>query len=987
MESKFIGCVDTSATKRIEGWAYDRSAPLERVRVLAVQSGKVLAATVANKFRADLKSILDSDGCQGFSLELPSLKSFEPISVLVQDSQYELTNSPVIANLEDALTCMQDSGLYELSGSDVLPEELRKITTIRNSYAQLLGRLPSAEEAKNAIAFLVEKSVFELVLSILYSEEFLSRKRDFGKLPQALVSLALAADGLTANWERLLYCLSRTANLGDSQQLSQLLQDWATAPVLGCFTLNEANDVVGWAIDVRNPYLAVSLSLEFGGEIRHTETAGAPYSLAFHFPQLAGASPSKLPAIVANGCPLQFLKTTITPFELLLKKVTLYHTVMWDALIRSNASAVLRQDSILSLQGDGSHSYISKYMEHVYHERFGKAANVQSLKGRSELVSWYVNEFREQWQGNTVFPVSAGFAEHMQEGCFNDEVTELFVSRLLFLFWKKHEVEKDSLFSRLKYMHLLYRLVSSPNAGSVAFLRLCGERLIQPLQARHPDSSRLPFDINWYWRIALAEELQEVGTGEFSAARYVEFTFNKVFFCCASGFHVDLLPAAWLDYWRDDIGDGLGRAELVMAKALLGYEPRLEVAKQWLAEVLYRRYPQLQILKPVESDERTGRLSGRMRALIEGVRQIENKVFVVGHTSQTGLGANLRMTVEALKGINIRPAIVSVDKGELELGEEQCREATDVERPVIIFHVNADRIPYECSRLPADLLEKAHKIGFFLWETSSPPASHRLGLELMDEVWVPTTYLQDIYSRITTTPIVNVRKGISLPTSFEAFERKDIGLSDEDFVFLSIGDFHSSIPRKNPLSVVQAFKAAFSSGENVKLVLKIRNVDFDHWCNQGGYWNRVLEAIGGDERITILDHDLSASHYWGLMDSCDAFVSLHKSEGFGYGIAHAMLLGKPTIVSDYSGSKDFCSDATSFLVEVEEVLVEESEMPSVVAGAVWGMPSVDAAAIQMRRVYQDSGEAQRRATNSLEFMSTNYSLAALSRMYASRLGL
>lgn len=986
METTFIGCVDTSTSRRIEGWAYDQGAPRERVKVVALQSGRVIASALANRFRADLQKSLDSDGCQGFALELPNLRSFEPIRVLVKDTPYELTNSPVIANLEDALSCMQEAGMQELTGSDVLPEELRKITLIRTCYTQLLGRLPTAEEARNAIAFLLDKGVFELVLSILYTEEFLGRTLDFGRLPQALVSLALAADGLTINWERLLYCLTRTTHLGDSQQLTLLLQDWTTAPVLGCFTLDENNEVVGWAVDVKNPYLPVSLGLAFGDEIRHLETAGAPYGLVFKVSQLTGASPSALPELKTSGGSLPFLKTTTTPFEALLKKAALYHMPFWDALTRSNAAAVLKEDSILSRMDGGRYPYLSRYMEHVYHERFGKAADLQSLSGRIELASWYANEFREQWQGRTVYPVSAGFAEYMQGCGFSEEVSEQYVSRLLLLFWKKHELDQDSLFSRTKYLHLLYRLVSSPNAGSAAFLKLCGERLIRPLQARHPDSAQLPFDLNWYWRIALDEELQATGGGRVSAARYVEFTFSKLFFCCVSGFHVDLLPRAWLDYWRGDGGQGLGRAEWILAKALLGYEPAAEAAKLWLAEVLYRRYPQLRILQPTERVPEAGPLSARLRTLIEGVRPVENRIFVIGHTAQTGLGANLRMTVEALQGLGIKPAIVSVDKEELELGAEQCREATEVERPVIIFHVNADRIPYECSRLPVELLEKARKIGFFLWETSSPPPSHGLGLELMDEIWVPTEYLKDIYARVTTTPIVNVGKGIAVPASFERLERQVIGLAEEDFVFLAIGDFHSSIPRKNPLAVVQAFQAAFPTQQGVKLVLKIRNVDFGHWCNQGGYWERVLAAIGSDERISILDHDLSASHYWGLLDSCDAFVSLHKSEGFGYGIAHAMLLGKPTVVADYSGPRDFCTDATSFLVAVEEVPVEASEMPTLVAGAVWGSPSIAAAAAQLRRVHEDRPEAQRRAANAQAFMRTNYSLAALSRTYGDRLG-
>ena len=42
-----------------------------------------------------------------------------------------------------------------------------------------------------------------------------------------------------------------------------------------------------------------------------------------------------------------------------------------------------------------------------------------------------------------------------------------------------------------------------------------------------------------------------------------------------------------------------------------------------------------------------------------------------------------------------------------------------------------------------------------------------------------------------------------------------------------------------------------------------------------------------------------------LIVSCDAYVSLHRSEGFGITMAEAMLLGKPVVATDYSGNIDF----------------------------------------------------------------------------------
>ena len=52
----------------------------------------------------------------------------------------------------------------------------------------------------------------------------------------------------------------------------------------------------------------------------------------------------------------------------------------------------------------------------------------------------------------------------------------------------------------------------------------------------------------------------------------------------------------------------------------------------------------------------------------------------------------------------------------------------------------------------------------------------------------------------------------------------------------------------------------------------------------------------------------------GLLAAADVFVSLHRSEGFGFGLAEAMLLGKQAIGTDYSGNTDFLNTETGYLV-------------------------------------------------------------------------
>jgi glycosyltransferase involved in cell wall biosynthesis len=44
---------------------------------------------------------------------------------------------------------------------------------------------------------------------------------------------------------------------------------------------------------------------------------------------------------------------------------------------------------------------------------------------------------------------------------------------------------------------------------------------------------------------------------------------------------------------------------------------------------------------------------------------------------------------------------------------------------------------------------------------------------------------------------------------------------------------------------------------------------------------------------------------YDIIQCADCVVSLHRSEGFGLFIAEAMYLGKPVIVTNYSGSTNF----------------------------------------------------------------------------------
>ncbi|MGH9655742.1 MAG: glycosyltransferase, partial [Bryobacteraceae bacterium] len=121
-----------------------------------------------------------------------------------------------------------------------------------------------------------------------------------------------------------------------------------------------------------------------------------------------------------------------------------------------------------------------------------------------------------------------------------------------------------------------------------------------------------------------------------------------------------------------------------------------------------------------------------------------------------------------------------------------------------------------------------------------------------------------------------------------------------------------------------------------------------------------------------------------LMAACDSFVSLHRSEGFGLGIAEAMYLAKPVIATNYSGNVDFTKPDNSCLVDYRLVPVQEGEylFPE---GQVWADPNLEQAAAYMRRLAEDREYANEIGSNAAAFIRRQHSARATGARYARRL--
>jgi glycosyltransferase involved in cell wall biosynthesis len=270
-----------------------------------------------------------------------------------------------------------------------------------------------------------------------------------------------------------------------------------------------------------------------------------------------------------------------------------------------------------------------------------------------------------------------------------------------------------------------------------------------------------------------------------------------------------------------------------------------------------------------------------------------------------------------------------------------------------VFFINADQMQVARNVLGREAFAGHHNIGFWVWELEKFPRDWHGAFDLVDEVWVPTEFVRKAIGACTDKPVLRLPKAIEFeaPT---AMDRAHFGLPDDEFVFLFSYDFNSFVSRKNPEAAIAAFRTAFADGiRGVRLLVKSTN---------GGRFPDKLTAlqqsVADDPRIEVRDGFLSRDEMFGLQNTMDCYVSLHRSEGFGLGMAECMYLGKPVIATAYSGNLDFMDRNNSLLVDYKMVPLRNGDYPHW-QGQQWADADVAHAARLMRQVFDDREFAAR----------------------------
>jgi len=347
-----------------------------------------------------------------------------------------------------------------------------------------------------------------------------------------------------------------------------------------------------------------------------------------------------------------------------------------------------------------------------------------------------------------------------------------------------------------------------------------------------------------------------------------------------------------------------------------------------------------------------------------------------------GLGHAARGYIGALEGMGLDVRVI--DAGELLPGTPHAERGRlssmsgkgSTIHPVNIVHINPDLLNTFRTRTGAAFFRGRYTIGIWAWETESFPPKWHDRFDLVDEIWVGGSFMARGISRVSPVPVI-LMPHVVQPGIVEV-DRERFGLNADDFIFLFSFDFNSSFVRKNPLTLVDVFRRAFKPSQPVRLVIKSQN-----GASFPGEMNSLRAAAEGSN-ISFIDTCLDDTALSVLSKSCDAFVSLHRAEGFGLGIAGAMAMGKPVIATGWSGNMDYMNEHNSLPVKFTLAALEQPD-PPYEKGSLWALPDTDDAVEKMRFVFMNRDSAREIGMAAAEHMARFHSSAAVGTLLEGRL--
>ncbi|MEQ8824679.1 MAG: glycosyltransferase [Filomicrobium sp.] len=300
---------------------------------------------------------------------------------------------------------------------------------------------------------------------------------------------------------------------------------------------------------------------------------------------------------------------------------------------------------------------------------------------------------------------------------------------------------------------------------------------------------------------------------------------------------------------------------------------------------------------------------------------------------------------------------------------------------VLIVHVNSPLVPMAIWQLGRSFIRDKYVVGYWAWELEAVPSDWKFGIDFVHEIWVPSTFVAEAVRpiakgkpvRVVPHPVALGRSKEELPSNTE---RRDC------FTVTCMFNAASSVGRKNPYAVLEAFRLAFGDSQDVRLLIKTSNFD-ERYPGHEDFKQRVAET----DNVELINATWSEQQIEDLYAKTDVLISLHRSEGFGLVLAEAMLRGIPVIATDWSGNRDFLTEETGCPVPFTLTPALDPQGIYDHASLHWADADVNSAAEYLKKLRADVGLRESLGRAGQDFAFENWGPDHYSQIVAEALGL
>lgn len=359
--------------------------------------------------------------------------------------------------------------------------------------------------------------------------------------------------------------------------------------------------------------------------------------------------------------------------------------------------------------------------------------------------------------------------------------------------------------------------------------------------------------------------------------------------------------------------------------------------------------------------------------------------YVADLDCDQGLCEAARLTLDAVRTAEIPYHLIPYSLHET----KEVKAATQHPYPITMLYYNINIMQRLNKMKFEEITGRKYSIAFWFWELPSVPEQYQVQLERLDEVWVAARYVQNALLQVTNKPVhvVPLPIHVELP---QTFGRADYDIPADRYTFLFSFSAASGFSRKNPWGVIDAYKRAFGYGnqKNAPLLI-IKTNSTSSFPKAAEKLRAAVAKVGG----ILIEDSYTRTQVNGLMACTDAYISLHRAEGFGLTLAEAMYLGKPVIGTHYSAPVDFMNYRNSYPVRLylrqithEDHIDQPGYEHFYEPGRIWAEPDIDHAAEYMHYLYENQEAGREQGKRAASSIRTHLNNELIGRIIKDRLG-